>query len=109
MVNLHRTFGNEKKATEAEDQITATERVRSMKAHKFYQPLRKKIIDCKQRFLEPNNPGDAEQKSDTHKHGQEKHRIACTLPQLLRQFIGDNGNENDIVDTEYDLQEAEGQ
>ncbi len=43
VIDLHGTFGNEEKPTEAQDQVTSAEVVVSIEAHEFYYPLRNEI------------------------------------------------------------------
>ena len=49
---------------------------------------------------------DPEQQGDPEQHGQHQSDLRCLFLVFRRQAIGSNGDENNIVDPEYDLQEC---
>jgi len=89
MVDLHGTFGDQEKAAESKDQVLTA---------KAFVVVKQKIGgDGKQRFRELNDPGDAEQEADAYEHGKKEAGVPGSLAHVLRQFVGRDRDENDIV------------
>lgn len=103
MANLHRAFRNQEQSTKAQYQITSAKGMFAMKGKEFDQPLRKKIIDSKERVFEFHDPRNAQKKSDAYEHGQEQTKVAGALPLLFGQFIRYNGDKDDVINAKYDF------
>jgi len=58
---------------------------------------------------EPHDPGDGEQQADAGQHGHGQADLARLGLQGLGQVVGDDDDEDDVVDAKDDLEAGQGQ
>lgn len=71
--------------------------------------LLKRPWDAEDWFLQAQNNSEEQQKDNPGKHGQHEPLFAGLLLLLLGQFAGEDGNEDDVVHAEDDLQSDQGE
>lgn len=65
--------------------------------------------DGKKRFCKADDPGDTQQEKDTYSHGQGQAHVSCLASlTLLREFVRDNGDKYNIVNSQNYFQKAKG-
>lgn len=84
-------------------------------ARNEYQALARKPgvnpvqINIEPRFFHSNEPGNTEQQADAHHHSQQQTDVGSSGPLGRRQLFRSDGNEDDVVNTEYNFQKCKGE
>src|SRR5438046_3406859 len=63
--------------------------------------------DREERLDQPADPGEQEEEPDAHEHGEEQSDPSRELPARLGHLVHENGNEDDVVDAEHELERRE--
>src|SRR5262249_60207750 len=93
-MDLIGTLGEEKQSPQKQNEITAGDR---MLPHR------------QQRGGETQHPAQRKEQSNAHEHGQSQAYEPRRSPLLQRQFVDQNGDKNDVVNAEHDLEQSERQ
>ena len=67
------------------------------------------LEEREQRLGQGHHPADAQQQQDAHAHGREDAHAAGAVALILGQLVGEDGDEDDVVDAEHDLERGQRQ
>jgi len=62
------------------------------------------VKDAEQRLGEPHEPGERRQEPDAHHHGKQQPEPPDGLSPRRRQLVGEDRDEDDVVDAEHQLE-----
>ena len=89
LMQLHGGLEQQEYPAEQQDKIAAREA---------------EIADAEQRCGQGYHPGDHRQQAQTHQQRQRQADNARLIALLRRQFVGQNGDEHQVVDAQHDFQ-----
>jgi hypothetical protein len=92
-VDLVRALGQQEEAAEDQHQVSARDLLAD---------------DGEERGREADDPAQREEQGDAHEHRHHEPEAAGLGLVLFRQLAGQDGDEDDVVDAEDDLQRGEG-
>ena len=94
LMQLHRGLEQQEQAAEQHDQVAPRERF---------------VEDFEQRLRQRDHPRDAGQQAQAHDQGQRQADDSGTVALLRRQFVGEDGDKHQVINTQYQFQHNQGQ
>jgi hypothetical protein len=92
LVDFQRALREQEQAAADQDQIAPGERLAEHR---------------EQRMGQTRDPGQRHQQQDAREHGAGQAHGACAGTLCLRQLVGHDRQENDVVDAKHDLQRCQ--
>ncbi|KPY95609.1 Uncharacterized protein ALO94_05560 [Pseudomonas syringae pv. spinaceae] len=94
LVQFHGGLEQQEHTTEQHDQVTSGKGL---------------VENLEQRLGQRDHPGDARQQAEAHDQCQRQANDPCFITLLRGQLVRQDGDENQVVDTQHQLQHDEGQ
>jgi hypothetical protein len=93
LVDLPRRFVDQEQPADDQDQVASADLVTQ---------------EAEERLRQPHHPHDREQQRDAGQHRDRQPQLARLRALVRRDFVGEDRDEDDVVDAEHDLEHRQG-